>query len=102
MKRYKYDVIDNTDRRLVATGIDRAEIAKLLHITKEWVDDKLNGLGEERSCVIAGHTIFRVKENTVPTNLDTDKRILLSEWDAICRPFRILAKRREQNVGRFL
>ena len=98
MKKYTYDVIDNTDRRLVATGIDRAQIAKLLNITKEWVDDKLNGLDEGRSCVIAGHTIFRSKEDAPPVG-DSDKRLLLTEWDKVCHPFRILAKRSDGGLA---
>ena len=95
---YKYDIYA-PDGRMIGKDIPRNKIPELIDTTRLTLNECLRHLGIGQKITLKQYTIvcsYEKKETGIRSSKAT-LADMMSEWDKVCRPFRILAQRRKND-----
>lgn len=89
----KFNVYD-TEGYIIGAELSRYETAELIGCSHGTIDEKVFGMVKGQKVTINGFQVeYPLKLQTpIPDNA---KKLLLAEWDKVCKPFRDLRRKKD-------
>ena len=82
----KYNVYGD-DNRIIEANVTRADVCRITGYSDDYIRKRLEGLPRGLKEKIGGYTVECVLEREPTPNKEAEK-LLISEWDEVCMPFR--------------